>query len=326
MVATFPALRMRRMRRSETIRGMIRETTLSARDLVYPMFVVPGSRIRQEISSMPGCYHLSVDEAVRDAEETIRLGVPGIILFGLPPSKDPMGTGAYAEDGIIQEAVRAIKRALPELVVITDVCLCEYTDHGHCGVIGGDDVDNDRSLDLIARTALSHAAAGADLVAPSDMMDGRVKAIRQTLDGSGLSNVPVMSYAAKYASSFFGPFRTAADSAPQFGDRRGYQMDPANSREALREIEMDIEEGADIIMVKPALPYLDVLARARQSFNLPLAAYNVSGEYSMVKAAARNGWLEERRVVMETLISIKRAGADIILTYHARDAARWLSD
>ncbi len=326
MVATFPALRMRRMRRSETIRGMIRETTLSARDLVYPMFVVPGSRIRQEISSMPGCYHLSVDEAVRDAEETIRLGVPGIILFGLPPSKDPMGTGAYAEDGIIQEAVRAIKRALPELVVITDVCLCEYTDHGHCGVIGGDDVDNDRSLDLIARTALSHAVAGADLVAPSDMMDGRVKAIRQTLDGSGLSNVPIMSYAAKYASSFFGPFRTAADSAPQFGDRRGYQMDPANSREALREIEMDIEEGADIIMVKPALPYLDVLARARQSFNLPLAAYNVSGEYSMVKAAARNGWLEERRVVMETLTSIKRAGADIILTYHARDAARWLSD
>ncbi len=326
MVATFPALRMRRMRRSETIRGMIRETTLSARDLVYPMFVVPGSRIRQEISSMPGCYHLSVDEAVRDAEETIRLGVPGIILFGLPPSKDPMGTGAYAEDGIIQEAVRAIKRALPELVVITDVCLCEYTDHGHCGVIGGDDVDNDRSLDLIARTALSHAVAGADLVAPSDMMDGRVKAIRQTLDGSGLSNVPIMSYAAKYASSFFGPFRTAADSAPQFGDRRGYQMDPANSREALREIEMDIEEGADIIMVKPALPYLDVLARARQSFNLPLAAYNVSGEYSMVKAAARNGWLEERRVVMETLTSIKRAGADIILTYHARDAAHWLSD
>ena len=326
MVATFPALRMRRMRRSETIRGMIRETTLSARDLVYPMFVVPGSRIRQEISSMPGCYHLSVDEAVRDAEETIRLGVPGIILFGLPPSKDPMGTGAYAEDGIIQEAVRAIKRALPELVVITDVCLCEYTDHGHCGVIGGDDVDNDRSLDLIARTALSHAVAGADLVAPSDMMDGRVKAIRQTLDGSGLSNVPIMSYAAKYASSFFGPFRTAVDSAPQFGDRRGYQMDPANSREALREIEMDIEEGADIIMVKPALPYLDVLARARQSFNLPLAAYNVSGEYSMVKAAARNGWLEERRVVMETLTSIKRAGADIILTYHARDAAHWLSD
>ena len=275
---------------------------------------------------MPGCHHLSVDEAVRDAEETVRLGVPGIILFGLPPSKDPMGTGAYAEDGIIQEAVRAIKRALPELVVITDVCLCEYTDHGHCGVIGGDDVDNDRSLDLIARTALSHAVAGADLVAPSDMMDGRVKAIRQTLDGSGLSNVPIMSYAAKYASSFFGPFRTAADSAPQFGDRRGYQMDPANSREALREIEMDIEEGADIIMVKPALPYLDVLARARQSFNLPLAAYNVSGEYSMVKAAARNGWLEERRVVMETLTSIKRAGADIILTYHARDAAHWLSD
>ena len=314
------------MRRSEPIRELVRETTLSARDFIYPMFIVPGSGVRQEISSMPGCYHMSPDEAVRESEEALSLGVPSVMLFGLPPSKDPMGTGAYAEDGIVQEAVRVIKRALPELVVTTDVCLCEYTDHGHCGVVVGDEIDNDRSLELIAKTALSHAMAGADIVAPSDMMDGRVGAIREMLDANDLSAVPIMSYAAKYASAFFGPFRVAADSTPQFGDRRGYQMDPANVREAMREIEADIQEGADVIMVKPALPYLDVLARARERFDVPLAAYNVSGEYSMVKAAALNGWLEERRVVIEALTGIKRAGADIILTYHAKDAARWLRD
>lgn len=325
MVASFPALRMRRMRRSASIRDLVRETNLSARDFVYPMFVVPGEGIRQEIPSMPDCYHVSTDQAVKEAEEVFGLGIPSVMVFGLPPSKDPMGTGAYAENGIVQESVAAIKKALPDLVVITDVCLCEYTDHGHCGVVVGEDVDNDKTLSLIARTALSHAVAGADIVAPSDMMDGRVKAIRESLDDNDLPNVPIMSYAAKYASAFFGPFRVAADSAPQFGDRGGYQMDPANGREAMREIELDIEEGADIIMVKPALPYLDVVARARERFDLPIAAYNVSGEYSMVKAAALNGWLEERRVVIETLTGIKRAGADIILTYHAKDAARWLS-
>ena len=326
MAVAFPTLRMRRLRRSEPIRQLVRETTLSPTDFIYPLFIVPGQRVRNEISSMPGCFHLSADEAVRECEEVLRLGVPGVILFGLPPSKDSLGSGAYAEDGVVQDAVRAIKRALPELVVITDVCLCEYTDHGHCGVVVGEEIDNDQSLRLIAKTALSHAMAGADIVAPSDMMDGRVKSIRETLDANGLTRVPIMSYAAKYASAFFGPFRVAADSAPQFGDRRGYQMDPANAREALREIELDIEEGADIIMVKPALPYLDILARARQAFNLPLAAYNVSGEYAMLKAAARNGWLDERRAAMEALTSIKRAGADIILTYHAKDAARWLQE
>ena len=324
MVASFPALRMRRMRRSEPIRRMVRETTLSPQDFIYPMFVVPGHSVREEIPSMPGCFHLSVDEAVRESEEVLSLGVPAVLLFGLPRAKDPLGTEAYAENGVVQEAVRAMKKALPELVVVTDVCLCEYTDHGHCGVVVGDEIDNDRSLELIVRTALSHAMAGADIVAPSDMMDGRVKAIREALDANGLSQTPIMSYAAKYASAFFGPFRVAADSAPQFGDRRGYQMDPANAREALREIETDVEEGADIIMVKPALAYLDVLQRARQRFDLPLAAYNVSGEYAMVKAAALNGWLDERRVVLEILTAIKRAGADIILTYHAKDAARWL--
>ena len=326
MTTTFPTVRMRRLRRTEPIRQLVRETTLSPEDFIYPMFVVPGQGVRQEIPTMPGCFHVSIDEAVRESEAVLSLGVPSVLLFGLPPAKDPLGTEAYAENGIVQEAVRAIKRALPELIVTTDVCLCEYTDHGHCGVVVGDEIDNDRSLELIAKTALSHAMAGADIVAPSDMMDGRVKAIREALDASDLTTVPIMSYAAKYASAFFGPFRVAAESAPQFGDRRGYQMDPANAREALREIEVDIEEGADIIMVKPALPYLDILARARQSFNLPLAAYNVSGEYAMVKAAALNGWLDERRVVLEVLTGIKRAGADIILTYHAKDAARWLRE
>ncbi|MCI0769435.1 MAG: porphobilinogen synthase [Chloroflexi bacterium] len=324
MVATFPALRLRRMRRTEPIRRMVRETALAPGDLVYPMFVVHGRSVRREIDSMPGCFHLSPDEAVREAEEALGLGVPAVLLFGIPASKDSVGSEAYAEDGVVQLAVRALKAELPELVVITDVCLCEYTDHGHCGIVAGGQVDNDRSLELIARTALSHAEAGADMVAPSDMMDGRVGAIRSCLDEGGLRDVPIMSYAAKYASAFFGPFRVAAESAPQFGDRKGYQMDPANVREAMREIELDIQEGADVIMVKPALPYLDVIARARARFDLPLAAYSVSGEYAMLKAAAQNGWLDERSAVLEALTGIKRAGADIILTYHAKDAARWL--
>ncbi len=324
MAASFPALRMRRLRRTEPLRRLVRETTLSAGDLVYPLFVAPGRGVRREIPSMPGCFQLSPDEAVREGESALALGVPAVILFGLPPRKDPDGSEAYAENGIVQEAVRALKGALPELIVITDVCLCEYTDHGHCGLVEGGEVENDRTLELIARTALSHARAGADLVAPSDMMDGRVGAIRPALDREGFERVPIMSYAAKYASAFFGPFRDAAGSAPQFGDRRGYQMDPANAREALREIELDIAEGADIIMVKPALPYLDIIARARERFGLPLAAYNVSGEYAMVKAAARAGWLDERAAVLEALTGIKRAGADIIITYHAKDAARWL--
>ena len=324
MVATFPALRLRRMRRTEPIRRMVRETALAPGDLVYPMFVVHGRSVRREIDSMPGCFHLSPDEAVREAEEALGLGVPAVLLFGIPASKDSVGSEAYAEDGVVQLAVRALKAELPELVVITDVCLCEYTDHGHCGIVVGGQVDNDRSLELIARTALSHAEAGADMVAPSDMMDGRVGAIRSCLDEGGLRDVPIMSYAAKYASAFFGPFRVAAESAPQFGDRKGYQMDPANVREAMREIELDIQEGADVIMVKPALPYLDVIARARARFDLPLAAYSVSGEYAMLKAAAQNGWLDERSAVLEALTGIKRAGADIILTYHAKDAARWL--
>ncbi|MEE9285685.1 MAG: porphobilinogen synthase [Dehalococcoidia bacterium] len=326
MAATFPALRMRRMRRTEPIRRLVRETALAPSDLVYPLFVVHGRGVRQEIPTMPGCFHLSPDEAVREAEETLELGVPAVILFGIPASKDAAGSEAYAEAGIVQQAVRALKGALPELVVITDVCLCEYTDHGHCGVVAHGEVDNDPTLELIARTAVSHAHAGADIVAPSDMMDGRVGAIRSALDADDLHQVPIMSYAAKYASAFFGPFRVAAESVPQFGDRRGYQMDPANAREALREIELDIQEGADIIMVKPALPYLDVLARARERFDVPLAAYNVSGEYAMLKAAAQQGWLDERAAVLEALTGIKRAGADIILTYHARDAAQWLRE
>jgi porphobilinogen synthase len=315
---------MRRLRKTEPIRRLVRETTLTPGDFVYPMFVVPGRGVREEIATMPGCYRVSADEAVRDAEEALGLGVPGVMLFGLPSEKDAMGSEAYAESGVVQRAVRALKDVLPELVVVTDVCLCEYTDHGHCGVIVDGDVDNDSSVGIIAKTALSHAQAGADIVAPSDMMDGRVAAIRSALDDNKLQTVPIMSYAAKYASAFFGPFRVAADSTPQFGDRRGYQMDPANGREALLEMALDVEEGADILMVKPALAYLDVLARARAEFKLPLAAYNVSGEYAMVKAAARNGWLDEERAVLETLTGIKRAGADIIMTYHAKDAARWL--
>ena len=324
MNTAFPAMRMRRMRRGAPMRRLVRETTLAPSDFIYPMFIVPGARSRTEVGSMPGVFQVSADEALREVGEAAELGVSGIILFGLPSAKDAMGSEAYAADGVTQQAVRTIKAAYPELLVVTDVCLCEYTDHGHCGVLDGAHVVNDVTLDLLARTAVSHAEAGADVVAPSDMMDGRVGAIRAALDDAGFSETPILSYAAKYASAFFGPFREAADSAPQFGDRRGYQMDPANAREAMREIELDVNEGADAIMVKPALPYLDIIARARRRFDLPLAAYNVSGEYAMVKAAAHAGWLDEERVVLEALTGIKRAGADVILTYHALEAARWL--
>jgi len=320
-----PFARFRRLRRSEALRGLVRETRLSPADFVYPLFVAHGHGLRQEIESMPGQYHLSVDGLAREAEELRALGIPAVLLFGLPAAKDEEGSEAYADDGIVQEAVRALKRAAPELVVVTDVCLCEYTSHGHCGVVADGEVDNDRTLELLGRTALSHARAGVDMVAPSDMMDGRVAAIRRALDEDGFGHLPVMAYAAKYASAFYGPFRVAADSAPQFGDRRGYQMDPPNVREALREIGADIAEGADIVMVKPALAYLDVLARARRRFDLPLAAYNVSGEYAMVKAADRLGWLDGRRATLEVLTAIKRAGADIIITYHAKEAASWLA-
>ena len=321
-----PFARMRRLRRSDALRRLVRETRVSPADFVYPLFVVHGQDVREEIASMPGQHHFSLDRLTPEAQELCALGVRAVLLFGLPAAKDEAGSEAYAEEGIVQQAVRVLKSADPELVVITDVCLCEYTSHGHCGVVIDGEVDNDSSLELLARTAVSHARAGADLVAPSDMMDGRVAAIRSALDEEGFTQTPIMSYSAKYASAFYGPFREAAESAPQFGDRRGYQMDPPNAREALREIEADIAEGADIVMVKPALPYLDVLSQARERFDLPLAAYNVSGEYAMLHAAARNGWLDLRASVMEALTSIKRAGADIIITYHAKEAARWLQD
>jgi porphobilinogen synthase len=318
--------RFRRLRRSEALRALVRETRLSPQDFVYPLFVTHGEGVREEISSMPGQYHLSLDQLPREAEELRSLGIPAVLLFGLPAEKDEVGSEAYDVDGIVQRAVRVLKEASPGLVVITDVCLCEYTSHGHCGVVtASGDVDNDETLPLLARTAVSHAEAGADIVAPSDMMDGRVAAIRSALDDSGFGSTPIMAYAAKQASAFYGPFREAAESAPQFGDRRGYQMDAANSREAMREIEADIEEGADIVMVKPALPNLDLIARARERFDLPLAAYNVSGEYAMVKAAARAGYLDERLVTLEILTAIRRAGADIVITYHAKEAARWLT-
>ena len=321
-----PFARHRRLRRSEGLRRLVRETALSPHDFVYPLFVVHGRDVREEIPTMPGQYHLSLDRLAAEAEELRSLQVPAVLLFGLPAAKDDAGSEAYADDGIVQEAVRVLKSADPELVVMTDVCLCEYTSHGHCGIIVDGEVDNDSTLELLARTAVSHAQAGADVVAPSDMMDGRVAAIRAALDEAGLAHTPIMAYAAKYASAFYGPFREAAESTPQFGDRRGYQMDPPNAREALREIEADIAEGADIVIVKPALPYLDVLSQARGRFDLPLAAYNVSGEYAMVHAAARNGWLDGRRAALEVLTSIKRAGADIIITYHAKEAARWLAE
>src|ERR671929_208498 len=322
----FPVQRLRRTRRTATLRGLVRETRLLPSDLVYPIFVTVGEDVRNPVSSMPGVFQLSINHAVAEAERAYGLGIPAILLFGIPDEKDEAASGAYDPEGIVQLATRAIKEAVPELLVITDVCLCEYMSHGHCGVVEKDtgDVLNDVSLELLARTASSQADAGADIVAPSDMMDGRVAALRSELDREGHENVPIMAYSAKYASAFYGPFREAAESAPQFGDRRGYQMDPANAREALREVALDIEEGADIVMVKPALPYLDVITRVRQATDLPVAAYNVSGEYAMIKAAARLGWLDEERTMLEALTSIKRAGADIIITYFAKDAVRVL--
>jgi porphobilinogen synthase len=313
--------RPRRLRRSETLRALVRETRLTPDDFVYPLFVCEGEGVRREITSMPGCFNLSIDELVKEVERAVRVGVRSVILFGVPDEKDAAGSQAYAEDGITQRAIRAIKREVKEAFVIADNCLCEYTDHGHCGVIRDGEVLNDPTLDLLARTAVAQAEAGADIIAPSNMMDGFVAAIRAALDESGFEHLPVMSYAVKYASGFYGPFREAAGSAPQFGDRRGYQMDPANAREALREAALDVEQGADMLMVKPALAYLDIIRAVRERFDLPLAAYQVSGEYSMIKAAARLGWVDEERVVMETLTAIKRAGADIILTYFARDVA-----
>jgi porphobilinogen synthase len=303
---------------------MIRETSLTVDDLILPLFVIDGAGIKNPIPSMPGHFQLSIDNFLKTAKKAHELGIPAIVLFGIPEKKDPMGTQAYAENGIVQKAIRSVKSKLPDLVVISDVCLCQYTDHGHCGVVAGDTIDNDASLDLIARTALSHAGAGADMVAPSDMMDGRVAEIREILDENNFSRIPIMSYAAKYCSAYYGPFRSAADSAPQFGDRRTYQMDPANALEAIREVTMDIEEGADIIMVKPALAYLDIICRVREEIDLPVAAYNVSGEFSMIKAAEQMGWIDGSKVMMETLTAIKRAGADMILTYFAMDAARAL--
>jgi porphobilinogen synthase len=321
---SFPIHRPRRLRKTELLRNLVRETRLSASSLVYPMFTCPGTSVRQEVSSMPGVFQQSADRIVEDCREVEGLGIPGVILFGLPETKDPRGGSSLPQSGIVQRAIEAIRKAKLNLVVITDVCLCEYTDHGHCGVIENGEVANDATLAILAEQALSHARAGADIVAPSDMMDGRVAAIRKKLDENSFQDLPILSYAAKYCSGFYGPFREAADSAPQFGDRRSYQMDPANAREALKEVQLDVGEGADMIMVKPALPYLDIIRRVKDDFRLPVGAYNVSGEYSMVKAAAKNGWLDEKRVVLEILTGIQRAGADIILTYHAKDAARWL--
>ena len=320
----FPQLRLRRLRRTEMLRALVRENRVDTGDLVYPIFVVEGTGIKQEISSMPGIFRYSPDELPPEIEEIARLRIPAVLLFGLPEHKDEVGSSAYDPEGVVQQAIRTIKKSVPELLVFTDVCLCQYTSHGHCGIVVGDQIDNDRTLPLLAKTALSHAEAGADIVAPSDMMDGRVKAIREMLDANGFQHIPILSYAVKYASAFYEPFREAAESAPQFGDRRSHQMDPPNLREALREVEQDIAEGADIIMIKPALAYLDVIRQVRNTFNYPLAAYNVSGEYAMVKAAVRQGWLDERKAVLEILTAIKRAGADIIITYHAKEAASWL--
>lgn len=314
------------MRISEGVRSLVRETSLSVKDFVYPIFVVPGEKVKEEISSLPGCYHLSVDEALKVAEEVVSLGIPSVEVFGLPAYKDEIGSSAWDMTSPVQQAIKAIKEKFPELVIIGDVCLCQYTSHGHCGQLCGQYVDNDETLKLLAKVAVSQAKAGADMVAPSDMMDGRVAAIRQALDESGYQNVSIMSYAVKYASAYYGPFRDAAHSTPQFGDRRSYQMDPANSREALKEVALDTAEGADIIMVKPALSYLDIVRQVRGTTHLPVAVYNVSGEYAMVKAAAANGWIDEKRIVLETLLSMKRAGADMIITYHALDAARWLAE
>jgi len=323
----FPTQRLRRTRGTAGLRGIVRETELSPNDFIYPIFVAAGEDVKNPIASMPGIFQLSINHAVEEAQKAHSLGIPGVLLFGIPDEKDEAASGAYDPEGVVQLAIRAIKDAVPELLVVADVCLCEYTSHGHCGIVDKERgvVLNDASLELLAQTAASQAEAGADIIAPSDMMDGRVAALRSELDREGFSETPIMAYSAKYASAFYGPFREAADSAPQFGDRRGYQMDPANAREALREVALDVEEGADIVMVKPALPYLDVIRRVRDVTNLPVAAYNVSGEYSMLKAAVQNGWLDEERAVLETLTGIKRAGAEIIISYHAPDVARWLA-
>jgi len=318
----FPDYRPRRLRKNENFRRMVRETSLSVDDMVYPLFVVEGKGVKKPISSMPGNFQMSVDHLVKEVEKTKELGIPAVLIFGIPEKKDEVASGAFARDGIVQRAVRRIKDRTPDILVITDVCLCEYTNHGHCGMMEKGDVDNDPTIEVLAETALSHAKAGADMVAPSAMMDGQIGAIREVLDESGYETVPIMAYAAKYASCFYGPFREAAESAPQYGDRKSYQMDPANSDEAIREMTLDVEEGADILMVKPALPYLDIIRRAKEEFDLPIAAYNVSGEFSMIKAAANLGWLDGERAMMESLVSIKRAGADIIITYFAQEAAK----
>jgi porphobilinogen synthase len=323
---SFPTTRLRRLRKSELLRSFVQETRLSPKNFIYPLFVCPGSGIKREIASMPGNYHFSVDRIGEECRDVVAHGIPAVILFGIPEAKDERASGAYGNDSIVVRAVRAIRQAVGDkLLILCDVCLCEYTSHGHCGVVKNSEVDNDATLDLLAEASLSYARAGADIVAPSDMMDGRVRAIRQALDGDSLSQVSILAYSAKYASVFYGPFREAADSAPQFGDRRSYQMDPANAREALREIALDIEEGADMVMVKPAMPYLDVICRARQEFQHPLAAYQVSGEYSMIMAAVERGWLDRERAMMESLTAIRRAGADVILTYFAKDASRLLA-
>ena len=319
-------LRPRRLRRNEAIRSMVRENTLEINDFVYPIFVVPGKNIKEEIPSMPGCYHLSVDLAVKQAEELYQLGVPAVEVFGLPSYKDDIGSSAWDMASPVQQAIGAIKKEIPDLVIVGDVCLCQYTESGHCGKLCGKEVENDSTLELLAKTALSQAEAGADIIAPSDMMDGRVAVLREALDKNNFKDVSIMSYAVKYASGYYGPFRDAADSAPQFGDRRGYQMDPANVREAMKEVDLDMEEGADIIMVKPALAYLDVVHQVRSRINRPVAVYNVSGEYAMVKAAAANGWIDEKRIVTESLLCMKRAGADIIISYHAIDVAKWIKE
>jgi porphobilinogen synthase len=322
----FPSIRPRRLRLNPSLRRMVRETILSQDDLIFPLFVVHGKDIRHPISSMPGIFQLSIDQAIQEAQETKDLGIPAIILFGIPAVKDSLGSENYSDEGIVQQAVRALKQAEPDLIVIVDLCLCEYTDHGHCGVINAGQIDNDATLEILQKAAITYAHAGADLVAPSGMMDGMVGAIRTALDVEGFQNVGILSYAIKYASAFYGPFREAAEGAPKFGDRKSHQMDPANRREALRELNLDLEEGADMVMVKPALPYLDIIWQVRQSSNLPVAAYNVSGEYALVKAAAANGWIDERKAVLELLTSIRRAGADLIISYHAKDAARWLKE
>jgi len=318
----YPEYRPRRLRKNELMRRLVRETQLSVDDLIYPLFVIEGTKVKKPIASMPDNFQLSIDYLVEEVKGTRDLGIPGVLLFGIPDRKDEMATGAFTKQGIIQKAIRAIKKSVPDILVVTDVCLCEYTSHGHCGMLEGNEVDNDATIEVLAETALSHAEAGADMVAPSAMMDGQVCAIREVLDEKGFEDIPIMAYAAKYASAFYGPFRDAAESAPQFGDRKSYQMDPANGDEAIREITLDVGEGADIVMVKPALPYLDIIRRTREEFDLPVAAYSVSGEFSMIKAAANMGWLDERQAMMEAMTAIKRAGADIIITYFARDIAR----